>query len=222
MIAPVNRLKKDEIVWLGNHKCKKHSHTYLEHYQCYEKEEQKPERIGFIDIEASGLVADFGILISYCIKDSLSKKIFEGEITKEEILTGKMDKRVTQQCINDMLQFDRLVGFYSNKFDIPFLRTRALTNNLEFPAFRRLKHTDVYPMAKFKLKLHSNRQENVCRVILGKTDKTHLDSKYWLGALRGDKKSLHYILDHNRRDVTDLEKIYWKLQGFVGKNDTSI
>jgi uncharacterized protein YprB with RNaseH-like and TPR domain len=219
MIAPVNRLKKEEIVWLGNHRCKKHGHTFLEHYQCYNSEENRQEKIGFLDIECSGLEADFAIVLSYCIKERGANKIHKGLITKED---KNNDARLVRACIQDMLKFDRIVGFYSTFFDIPFLRTRALVNKLEFPAFKSLKHSDVWMMARKKLKLHSNRQENVCRTILGKTEKTHLESKYWLGALRGDKKSLNYVMDHNKKDVRDLERIYDKLVGFVNKTDSSI
>jgi len=218
---PVHRLKNAEIIYLSTHRCR-HSHTFLEHYQCYQSEFYAPEKIGFLDIEASGLQADFGIMLSYCIKSHNTDKILFGLIKKHDIMSGAMDKHLVKQCIKDMMKFDRLVGFYSGKFDIPFIRTRALANKLEFPTFKALKHTDVYMMAKFKLKLHSNRQESVCRAILGETEKNHIDSKYWLAGLRGDGKSLRYILDHNKRDVRDLEKIYNKLSPYVRITDSSI
>ncbi len=224
MIAPVNRLKKDEIVWLSNNRCI-HRHTFLEHYQCYQKEWYKKERIGFIDIETSELTADAGILLSYCIKESGTNKILKGVIDKKDLFKtsdGHEDRKLVQQCILDMLKFDRLVGYYSSRFDISFLRTRALTNKLDFPEFKQLKHTDVWMMARSKLKLRRNTQENVCRNLFGTTEKTHVEMKYWRAALRGDKRSLNYILDHNIKDVKDLEKIYNKMVGFVNKTNTSI
>ncbi|KKL84703.1 hypothetical protein LCGC14_1962040, partial [marine sediment metagenome] len=66
-IAPIHRLKKKETVWLANHKCK-HRHNYIEHYNCYITENPDMERIGFLDIECSNLKADYGIILSYCIK----------------------------------------------------------------------------------------------------------------------------------------------------------
>jgi hypothetical protein len=36
---------------------------------------------------------------------------------------------------------------------------------------------------------------------LGKTEKTPIESNYWIGALMGQKKALDYILDHCMRDV---------------------
>jgi uncharacterized protein YprB with RNaseH-like and TPR domain len=222
-MAPLHNLRKDELVWMGTHKCR-HSHTYLEHYSCYLKEHGGPqERIGFLDIEASNLDADFGIMLSYCILDSESKKIYHGVLRRSDfrLRHDQTDKRIVQQCINDMMRFDRIVTFYGRKYDIPFIRTRALALGLEFPAFGSIIHTDVYYIAKYKLKLHSNSLENVSKMILGKTEKTHIESRYWLGGTRGDPKSLKYILDHNKKDVRDLEKVYLKLIDFQKLSRTS-
>lgn len=37
MIAPVSKLKKEQIVWLQTNRCR-HNHTYFEHYICYLEE----------------------------------------------------------------------------------------------------------------------------------------------------------------------------------------
>ena len=79
-IAPVSRLKKTEIVWLAAHRCR-HSHTYLEHYNCYLDENPNKGRTGYFDIETSNLAANYGIMYCYCIKDGNSDKIFERTIT---------------------------------------------------------------------------------------------------------------------------------------------
>ena len=49
-----------------------------------------------------------------------------------------------------------------------------------------------------------------------------IDSKYWVKALRGDKTSLDYILDHNIKDVIDLEKVFNKLINFGKFTNKSI
>lgn len=219
-IAPVHRLKKKEIVWLGSHRCREHSHTYLEHYSCYLKENPDREKIGFLDIEASNLDADFGIMLSYCIKEHKKNKIYWGIIEKKE--DRDLDREVVERCINDMGRFDKIITFYGTKFDIPFIRTRALNLKIPFPNYGSIIHKDVYYIIRNKMKLSSNRLENACRVLLGKTQKTRIESKYWIWALRGDKKSLIYILDHNKKDVIDLENLYKKVIEFVGMSDTSI
>ncbi len=219
--CPVHRLKKAEIVWLGSHFCR-HGHTYLEHYSCYLKEHPEREKVGFLDIETSNLDADFGIILSYCIKEKDGKII--GDIIKEKDLRSNnfFDKRLVEKCIEDMLKFDRIITWYGRKFDIPFIRTRALINGIDFPNYGTIIHNDDYYIARYRLKLHSNRLENVERVIFGETGKTHIESKYWIKALQGDKKSLNYIFDHNKKDVISLEKNHNKLINFVSNRDTSI
>lgn len=164
-------------------------------------------------------------MLSYCIKDGSSDKIFHNVITKKDIEdfpADKTDKRIVRQCIEDLGQFDRVVAHYGKKFDIPYLRTRALICGLKFPAFGELYLDDTWQWAKNKLKLNSNRLEVICRTILGETQKTHIEYKYWVGGTRGDEQSLRYILDHNKKDVLDLERVWKKLRDFVRKTNSSI
>ncbi len=220
-MIPLHRLKKQELVWLATHRCQ-HGHLFIEHYNCYLKEHPDRERIGFLDIETSNLDADFGIIISYCIKVKGENKIYQGVINKDDLKRNEIDKRIVKKLVNDLNNFDTIVGFYSTRFDLPYIRTRALVCKIPFPNYGTIKHKDIYYISRNKLKLHSNRQESVCRTILGTTEKTHLISKYWIGALRGDEQSLRYILDHNKKDVFDLERIYDKLIYFVSPSNKSI
>lgn len=219
-LAPVHRLKKTEIIWLANHKCK-HAHTYLEHYNCYLKEKPDQERLGFLDIEATNLKADFGIILCYCIKEANSKKIWQGVITKKDLRTG-LDKRVVEKCIKDLSRFDKIVTHYGSRFDFPYIRSRAMYWNIPFPAYGTLTQFDTYYPCRSKLCLHSNRLENVEKFITGKSRKTSIDQEHWIRALQGRKKSLDYILDHCQRDVKILEDVYYKLVDFTARRDSSI
>ena len=221
MKVPINRLSKQELVRLAGTRCS-HGHTLLEHYQCYKG---ATERIGFFDIETSNLDANFGLLLSYCIKDGDSDKIYHDTITLDDIKSGTAgdeDRRVVESCVKDMQRFSKVIGYYSTKFDIPFVRTRAVSLGITFPDFGVIKHQDVYYLIKSRFKLNSNRLENACRVLLGATDKTRIEYKYWRGGVRGDKKSLQYILEHNKYDVLDLEKLYHKVIQYARPQDKSM
>ena len=142
MVAPVHRLKKDTIVWLGSHYCE-HGHTFLQHFACYKGHE---ERIGFFDIETSNLVADFGIMLSYAILDGKTNTVLSSVLTPHDIKTanfGDEDRRLVSACITDLAKFDRIVTYYGSRFDVPFLRARALSTGLDFPNYGTLKHTDL-------------------------------------------------------------------------------
>lgn len=225
MKAPIHRLKKAEIQKLSNGQCR-HAHSYLDHYNCYLTENpEEVERVGFFDLEASNLDADFGQMLSYCIKDSNSKEILGDIITKNDLVKnppGQADKRIVRNCIRDLSKFDRIVTFYGARFDLPFLRTRAAVCGVDFPTYGSLSHKDLWFVIRGKYKLSSNRLQNACKVILGKTNKTHIEPKHWHGALQGNKKSLKYIYEHNCWDVLDLQDLYERVESFSRPSNNSI
>lgn len=222
---PIHRLKKAELVWLGTHKCR-HGHTYLEHYSCFLKENPSvEEKVGFLDIECSNLDANFGIMLSYCIKPLGKDDIAHGVITKEDIKkypSDQTDYRIVKLLIKEILKYDRIVTHYGRRFDIPYIRTRALMMDIPFPNFGSIVNDDTWLMARGKLKLNSNRLDVVEKALFGDTPKTRIDFKYWIAGSRGDKKALEYILDHNIKDVQSLERVWLKLRDFVGKRNCSI
>lgn len=222
---PIHRLKKAEIIWLFTHRCR-HGHRYLDHYACYISEHPETnEKIGFLDIETSNLDANWGIILSYCIKPRGSGNILSDVITKADIKRynqDQTDKRLVKNLIEDILKFDRLVTHYGRKFDLPYIRTRALIMGIDFPHFGSIQNDDTWVIARRKLKLNSNRLETIDRAFNGESIKTHIQPKYWIAGARGDKRALKYILEHNEKDVIALEGIWLKLNKFVSKTNCSI
>ena len=235
---PIHHLSKRELVWLGTHKCR-HGHSYLEHWHCFLDEKPRVpggkgfsllssltktgEKIGFLDIETSNLDANFGIILTWAIK--VGKKIIHDQITAQDIKkypSDKTDKRIVKHLVAEILKLDRIVTHYGRKFDIPFIRTRALMDGIDFPYYGSISNDDTWYIARHKLKLNSNRQDTIDRALFGDTNKTRVAFKYWVGATTGDKRSINYILDHNKRDVIALERVWKKLHNFVGRNNTSI
>jgi len=220
-----NRLKKDEILWLYNHTCK-HGHRYSEHPTCFReerKEELHQERIAFVDIETTNLAADFGYIFCYSLKEE-DKEIVRRCATPKEIRAYKFDQGVVKQFLKDIKGYDRLVGYYSKdrRFDIPYLRTRALHWNLHFPGWRDLLFTDAFDLVKPKLRLHRNRLEVACD-LLGIPSKGHrLDPEVWQRALAGSKQALDYIQTHCDEDVISLEQVFKRLNIFGRQGKTSI
>jgi uncharacterized protein YprB with RNaseH-like and TPR domain len=215
-------MKKDDIVWMSNHKCR-HSHSFIEHPKCYEEEIGRKLKVGYIDIESSNLVANFGIMLCYCIKVEGEDTILYKTIDKKDIFSkDSPDKRVVKSCVEDMMKFDLLYGFYSTKFDIPFIRTRAIMTGVPFPGFGSIRHKDVYYMVRNKFRLHSNRLEVACQALLGTSDKSHLDGDIWRRAVQGDSEAMDYVLTHCKADVKDLEKLTHVVLDYVNGTTKSI
>jgi uncharacterized protein YprB with RNaseH-like and TPR domain len=212
----INRLKKTDILWLFNHRCKKHNMPYLEHPGCFAEEKPKDapftEKIGFLDIESSSLVASFGYIFSYCIKE-LDGTIYESCITPNDIRNGTFDKKILQKCVEDMRKFDRLVVYYGGdcRHDVPFLRTRCVYWGIDFPIFREMELLDLYPVIKRRFRFHRNRLETACD-FFGIPSKEHkMNYDVWIRAMAGNKEALDYILVHNREDVFSTELLYKKV-----------
>lgn len=218
------RMKKQDIVWLATHKCKAHGNKYIEHPNCFVSEHPETQKVGFIDLEASNLKADFGLVICVSILDMDEKEAYNRCLTPEEVFHTSLDKPLLKDVIQEMRKYDRLIGYYASngRFDIPFLRARSLHHNLDFPGYGEIVMEDVYPYVRYKLALSRNRLETACEFIVGNSDKTRWSGKHWVRAIQGNKDSLDYIVTHCNNDVKDLRKLYKKLYKFSRKQNTSL
>lgn len=224
-IAPVARLKKSEIVWLSQNRCK-HGHYYITHFNCFL--EEKPEgspldfRIGFFDLEFHNLKASVGVMFGYCIKEHGVDKIYEDWVQPKDFKKGRLpDKRVVKRCIEDMKKFDVLVTYFGTRADLPYIRTKAMMNDIKFPEYGEIIHLDLYYHIRNKFSLHRNSQQVACETLLGSTEKTRFEPKIWLEALFGSEGAIDMISDHCRKDVRDLERLYDKTIPFKKRLDRS-
>lgn len=220
LVTNLRQTTNAQFVWLNTHTCK-HRHKYTTHFNCFLKEYSIPERIGFLDIEASNLKANFGIMLCWCILAD-DNTLYEDWVTTQDVKEGIEDKRIVQTCIDTMKKFHRICGHFSTYYDIPFIRTRALIHGIEFPGVGELYHTDVWKMAKKSLCIHSNRQDIVAEALLGRTVKTRIDQSAWRQAMMGNKRAMSVVVDHCEKDVQDLKDNFYKLRPFVKLTRTSI
>jgi uncharacterized protein YprB with RNaseH-like and TPR domain len=218
-------IKKQEII-----RCI-HRHTLEEHPACFKKgwvnyefkDDREWERktgipwfqfpgykIGYFDIETDGLFADFGIMLTWCLKEK-DGKIYHDEVTKKELFDGEGDKRIVQSLLDRMKDYKIIVGYNSDRFDVPFLRARALRHGLEFPSYGEIYTWDLYWTARSKLRITRKSLDNVCD-FLGIKGKTPIDKDVWRKAKYGDPKSLKTVLEHNKGDVIILEELHNRIE----------
>jgi uncharacterized protein YprB with RNaseH-like and TPR domain len=229
----IAQLPKMEITKLARSTCK-HGHSYLAHPCCafdegvvVLKDGKKialTEKVGFLDIETFtfNFKADMGFMMTYCIKDE-DGKVHTNSVTAKELKQSKdWDKRLMQDCIKDMNKYTRLIGHYSTMFDIPFLRTRALYYNLDFPVYKEIYHTDTYFLLRGKFKIRSNSLKWACKFFGIPAKDTPFEFDTWYNAAKGDKKALAEVLQHNIEDVISTELLYKKVNRFSMINKRSI
>ena len=216
-------LKKSELLIYTTGHCK-HRMPYKQHPKCFLEEVMhngKSPKIGFLDLEFQNFKANYGILLTYAIKEYHKKKILSGRITTDEIRSKFLDKELTKRLIKDFSKFDVVVTYYGSKCDLPYMRTRALKWNLNFPSYGYIKHIDMYYIVKNKLSLNRNSLKNAC-ALLGIKGKNQVFGDIWIRAVTGDTKSIDYIHKHNLLDVIILEKLYDKMITFSAKTNRSI
>lgn len=175
----------------------------------------------FLDIETTNINADFAFMLSYAFKVKDKNEVLCSCITREEVLSGQLDKRLIKDFVKTLRKFKRIYTYYGDRFDVPFARTRALVHKIEFPPYGLIQHQDLYYLARAKLKISSNRLERVCDILSIK-GKTHLKPRTWTLATTGDTKSIAYVLDHNIKDIIILEKAYNKLKVYATVQRRSI
>jgi uncharacterized protein YprB with RNaseH-like and TPR domain len=183
-------------------------------------------RIGYLDIEVSGgFNADWGTMLSWCIKEK-EGVIRSDVITRKEMMGGTIDKRITKSLVDEMKRYKILVTYYGTRFDIPYIRTKALGWGIEFPGFyikkkynenykmdSEIYHWDLYYTIRNKLKLSRNSLANACD-FLGIPGKTPISKDVWRKAMYGDKKSLDIVMEHNEGDVRATEELHNTIQPF--------
>jgi len=163
-----------------------------------------------LDIEASNLDADFGVILSAAIKPYHKPPILF--VNKNSVWD---DSQVVRDVVSTLNTYDLVVTFYGYRFDVPFLRSRMLKTDPTLTLKPTLHHIDLYYVAKRSLKLHSGSLDAACE-FFGIPGKTRLRGEYWIRAAAGDPLGLRYVTTHNRYDVIILEKLYDVLKENVG------
>jgi uncharacterized protein YprB with RNaseH-like and TPR domain len=170
--------------------------------------------IGYLDIESTGFSANIDVMLSWCIKGRGDKKVAGACITREELMSETSDARIVELLVEEMNKYDVIMTYYGTRFDIPFIRTRALYHGTHFPLYKTKSHKDLYYVVRSKLKLHRS-SLMAATEFFGIDGKTRIKPEYWQKARWGDKKSLKYVYEHNIADVEILEDLHRKLEDFA-------
>ena len=171
------------------------------------------KRLGYLDIETTSLKANVGIMLSWAIKKRDTNDITSALVTKDEIFDGDYDKRIVEMLCEELNQYDTIFTYYGTRFDIPFIRTRAIDNNIRFPFYREVSHKDLYYSVRSKLRLSSNSLLTATE-FMGIRGKTKLDPRVWRNASYGNSDALQTVLSHNVADVVILERLHKKMEDF--------
>ena len=116
------------------------------------------------------------------------------------------DKFLIEQFVPVLNEADLIVAHNGDRFDIKWLRTRALIYGIEM--LPHYKQFDTLKVAKAKCYFNSNKLDYISKV-LGFEGKIRTDIDLWKRiCFENDRESLKEMLDYCDEDVRQLEKVY--------------
>lgn len=158
-------------------------------------------RIGWdININHEDIISQKKIIcISY-------KWLGEKEIYNLTWDKNKDDKFLLEQFIEVMNEANLLVAHNGDKYDLKFIKTRAILQGL--PMLINYPQFDTLKVAKKKFMFDSNKLDNITKD-LGIGEKYKTDKKLWDDIiLKQDPIALQKMIDYCNQDVLLLEKLY--------------
>jgi len=218
-------LTKQEILRMSRTMCE-HGHPLLSHPNCLERSVGYKEKVGYLDIETSNFSASFGVVVTWAIKED-GGEIYSGFLREEDFARGdgNYDKRLLEECVEVMRKFDRLVVYWgkNRRFDIPFLRTRAVSMGVDFPLYQENVISDAYDIVRNQFKFGRNSLYAACTQLGIASKDTPLSPQTWMDATIGrNKKAMQLILSHNKEDVISTEALWHYINPFANIPKTSI
>ena len=119
------------------------------------------------------------------------------------------DKEMLKDFLEVLTHADEAVAHYGDRFDFPWIKTRALFHGLDPMPF--VKTIDTKKMASSNFYFNSNKLDYLAK-FLGSSGKLKTTYSLWRDiCLKNCRKSLGYMVRYNKKDVTELEFVYQKL-----------
>ena len=152
-------------------------------------------------------IFDRGYLLSCSMKWLGEPEIFYAENRVEN------DYKLTEIILQFLEEADYVIAHNGRKFDIPFIKARAVVNGL--PAPSPFKIIDTLEIAKKEFLFTSNSLEalaNELKCAPKMKSRKFNGFSLWLGCLKGNEDAWAEMRKYNEQDVTTLEEVYYKLR----------
>ena len=127
----------------------------------------------------------------------------------------KCDAKLVKDFVKVMEKADEIIGHNGDRFDIPWIRTRALHHGIDnLPRWRTL---DTLKKSRANLKLPTNKLNDIGRYF-GLGEKVSNPPGLWQNVCFGDASMLPDMITYCEQDVVLLEKVWNKIKGVTPIN----
>lgn len=134
-------------------------------------------------------------------------KTFNNDVYDDSALITEFSKVIAEA--------DRAIAHYGDKFDVPFLNTRAAyagLTSLKLPST-----IDTCKLAKKHFTLDSNSLSFLAS-FFKLEGKDKMEAGDWIGFINKEKDSIEKMKHYNAQDVDLLEQVYYKMLPYVKTN----
>lgn len=157
----------------------------------------------------AGFCADLAYILVFGYKflgDAHARSI---TATKKDFKSDPLtDNSILADIYAVMSEADVIVSWYGEGHDYPFIISRLAQAGYYLDT--EIRHVDLFKVASKKLRLSSNRLNNVSK-FFGQEPKMDIDKKTWADCWSGNYEALQHMADYCRQDVEVLEQVYNKL-----------
>jgi uncharacterized protein YprB with RNaseH-like and TPR domain len=155
--------------------------------------------------------ADIGQITSIgIIKDS--------KIEVKFVETPEKEKEALEWLKNELGGCDLLVTWFGSGFDLPYILSRAIINDVDLHEILKIPSLDLCKFCQQNLSLTRYSLVEVAKSF-GIQKNVEIDGKdvlkLYLKAVRGDKKAKETIVNHCRDDLIVLKEIFQKLEKYI-------
>ena len=182
----------------------------------------KKPKLLFFDIETTNFSADLSpiLCIGYKWEGTRRAKCLSLWDYKDfgRSRFSLSDKSLCEDFRKIIDEADAIIGHYSDRFDIPFVNSRFLLHNI--PPIRGIAQVDTWKLARYNVKLTSNRLKNIGKFLDVKEKKG--DNGGWATWLdivsripKYSNPAQRKMVKYCKQDVLALESIFEELRPFA-------
>ncbi len=165
-------------------------------------------RVCFLDVEASGLEADVGVTVGVGLMD------LEGRFRWFYVDEPRKEREILRKVFNTLSSYHILVTWNGERFDYPFLCSRALKLKVNLDGLMKPVHLDLAMFVRNHLKLSRTDLYHVAR-FLGIVKDASVEGvdvpSLYQEALRGRRRAASRIRSHCKDDLEATRKVFLKV-----------
>jgi len=183
----------------------------------------------FFDIETSyNVIADFSC--------GYNKTIGHHQILKERAIicicwkwenedtvyslkwdNNQNDKKMLSEFVKEMEKADEVIGHNGDKFDLRWLRGRAIIHQLPFPTY--VKSLDTLKKVRSAAYFNSNKLDYLAKLFLGYGKVDTGGFQLWVDICENnDKSAMNKMVEYCKNDVVILEEVYHRINPYITHN----